>query len=49
MERLVEDISFDAPDKKGETIRIDAAYVADKIGKMAPTPISAASCCNMPA
>ena len=28
MERLVEDISFDAPDKQGETIRIDAAYVA---------------------
>ena len=28
MERLVEDISFDAPDKSGETIRIDKAYVA---------------------
>jgi ATP-dependent HslUV protease ATP-binding subunit HslU len=35
MERLVEDISFDAPDKSGETIRIDAAYVAERIGKMA--------------
>jgi len=35
MERLVEDISFDAPDKSGETIRIDAAYVEDRIGKMA--------------
>ncbi|HQZ12909.1 MAG TPA: ATP-dependent protease ATPase subunit HslU, partial [Devosia sp.] len=35
MERLVEDISFDAPDKSGETIRIDAAYVNDRIGKMA--------------
>jgi len=35
MERLVEDISFDAPDKDGETIRIDAAYVNDRIGKMA--------------
>jgi ATP-dependent HslUV protease ATP-binding subunit HslU len=35
MERLVEDISFEAPDKQGETIRIDAAYVEDRIGKMA--------------
>jgi ATP-dependent HslUV protease ATP-binding subunit HslU len=35
MERLVEDISFDAPDKSGQTIRIDAAYVADRIGRMA--------------
>lgn len=35
LERLVEDISFDAPDKAGETIRIDAAYVQDRIGKMA--------------
>ena len=35
MERLVEDISFDAPEKQGETIRIDAAYVADRVGKMA--------------
>ena len=35
MERLVEDISFEAPDKGGQTIRIDAAYVNDRIGKMA--------------
>ena len=35
LERLVEDISFDAPDKVGETIRIDGAYVQDRIGKMA--------------
>jgi ATP-dependent HslUV protease ATP-binding subunit HslU len=35
MERLVEDISFDAPDKGGQTIRIDAAYVQDRVGKMA--------------
>ena len=35
MERLVEDISFDAPDKGGQTIRIDAAYVRERIGKMA--------------
>jgi ATP-dependent HslUV protease ATP-binding subunit HslU len=35
MERLVEDISFDAPEKDGETIKIDAAYVEDRVGKMA--------------
>jgi ATP-dependent HslUV protease ATP-binding subunit HslU len=35
LERLVEDISFDAPDKSGETIRIDKAYVDERIGKMA--------------
>ncbi|WP_299637612.1 ATP-dependent protease ATPase subunit HslU [Devosia sp.] len=35
LERLVEDISFDAPDKSGETIRIDKAYVEGRIGEMA--------------
>lgn len=35
MERLVEDISFDAPDKNGETIKIDAAFVAEHVGKLA--------------
>ena len=35
MERLLEEISFDAPDKFGQTIEIDRAYVAEKIGKMA--------------
>jgi ATP-dependent HslUV protease ATP-binding subunit HslU len=35
MERLVETLSFEAPDKKGETIVIDRAYVGDKVGKMA--------------
>jgi ATP-dependent HslUV protease ATP-binding subunit HslU len=35
MERLVEQISFEAPDKAGETLRIDAGYVREKIGKMA--------------
>jgi ATP-dependent HslUV protease ATP-binding subunit HslU len=35
MERLVETLSFDAPDKQGETVVIDKAYVADKVGKMA--------------
>ena len=35
MERLVEDISFDAPDKGGETIRIDGDFVRDKVGTLA--------------
>ena len=35
MERLLEDISFDAPEKQGETIRSDAAYVNERVGKMA--------------
>ena len=35
MERLVEQLSFEAPDKTGETITVDKAYVADKVGKMA--------------
>jgi len=35
MERLVEEISFEAPDKEGQTITIDKAYVAGKIGALA--------------
>jgi len=35
MERLLEDISFEAPDRNGEAIHIDAAYVAERVGKMA--------------
>lgn len=34
MERLVEDISFEAPDKQGQTIRIDAQFVAEKVGAL---------------
>jgi ATP-dependent HslUV protease ATP-binding subunit HslU len=35
MERLVEEISFDAPEKQGESIKIDAAYVKGKIDSLA--------------
>ena len=35
MERLVEEISFDAPDRAGQTINIDAAFVRDKVGVLA--------------
>jgi ATP-dependent HslUV protease ATP-binding subunit HslU len=31
LERLIEEISFEAPDKSGQTITIDAAYVGTKI------------------
>ena len=35
MERLVEEISFDAPDHQGEVIKIDAGYVKGKIDSLA--------------
>ncbi|MGJ8528656.1 ATP-dependent protease ATPase subunit HslU [Maritalea sp.] len=35
MEKLVEDISFDAPDKDGETIKIDGDYVRKQVGVLA--------------
>ena len=34
MEKLVEDISFDAPQRHGETIRIDKAYVERRLGEL---------------
>ena len=35
MERLLEEISFSATDRAGEIIRIDAAYVRDKVADLA--------------
>jgi ATP-dependent HslUV protease ATP-binding subunit HslU len=35
MERVLEDISFTAPDRSGETIKIDAAFVEQHIGDLA--------------
>ena len=35
MERVLDEISFDATDKSGETIKIDAAYVQSRIGDLA--------------
>jgi ATP-dependent HslUV protease ATP-binding subunit HslU len=34
MEKLVEEISFNASDKGGETLAIDRAYVRDKVGSL---------------
>ena len=35
MEKVLDEISFDAPDKGGETITIDGAFVRDNIGDLA--------------
>ncbi|HRO03177.1 MAG TPA: ATP-dependent protease ATPase subunit HslU [Terricaulis sp.] len=35
MERLLDEVSFTAPDRKGETIRIDEAYVKANVGDLA--------------
>ena len=34
MERLLEEISYEAPDKSGQTIEVDSAYVKDKLGTL---------------
>jgi ATP-dependent HslUV protease ATP-binding subunit HslU len=35
MERLLDEISFSAPDRGGETIKIDADYVKTHVGDLA--------------
>ena len=35
MERVLDEISFEAADKSGETIKINAAYVTGRIGDLA--------------
>jgi ATP-dependent HslUV protease ATP-binding subunit HslU len=35
MERVLDEISFSAPDKSGETVRVDAAYVREHVGDLA--------------
>ena len=35
MERLMEEIAFDAPDKSGSTLTVDDAYVDEKLGRLA--------------
>jgi ATP-dependent HslUV protease ATP-binding subunit HslU len=34
MERVLDDISFDAPDRDGTTVSIDAAYVEKHVGDL---------------
>ena len=35
MERLLEEISFNASDRRGETVRVDAAYVRERVAPLA--------------
>jgi ATP-dependent HslUV protease ATP-binding subunit HslU len=35
MERVLDEVSFAAPDRSGETVKIDAAYVEQHIGDLA--------------
>ena len=35
MERVLDEISFEAPDKSGQTLVVDAAYVQKHIGDLA--------------
>jgi ATP-dependent HslUV protease ATP-binding subunit HslU len=35
MERVLDDISFSAPDRNGDTVKIDAAYVQKHVGDLA--------------
>ena len=35
MERLLDDVSFTAPDRAGEVVAIDAAYVRERVGDLA--------------
>jgi ATP-dependent HslUV protease ATP-binding subunit HslU len=35
MERLLDEISFDAPNRSGQTLRLDAAAVEAKLGALA--------------
>jgi ATP-dependent HslUV protease ATP-binding subunit HslU len=35
MEKLIEDLSFEAEDRKGETVTIDADYVRERLADLA--------------
>jgi len=35
MEKLLEDVSFEAEDLKGETVTVDAAYVRERLADLA--------------
>ncbi|MFZ4807423.1 MAG: ATP-dependent protease ATPase subunit HslU [Hyphomicrobiaceae bacterium] len=35
MERILDEVSFDASDRSGQTVAIDAAYVRDRVGALA--------------
>ncbi len=35
MERVLEEVSFDAPERSGDTVQIDRAFVSDRVGDVA--------------
>jgi ATP-dependent HslUV protease ATP-binding subunit HslU len=35
MERVLEDVSFSAPDHAGRTVKVDAAYVHERLDPLA--------------
>ena len=35
MEKLLEELSFEAEDRRGDTVTVDAAYVRDKLAELA--------------
>jgi len=35
MERVLDDVSFSAPDRSGESVHVDAAYVQKHVGDLA--------------
>ena len=35
MEKLLEEISFEAEDRQGETVTVDAAYVRERLAELA--------------
>jgi ATP-dependent HslUV protease ATP-binding subunit HslU len=35
MERVLDEVSFAAPDRGGDTVTVDAAYVESRIGDLA--------------
>jgi ATP-dependent HslUV protease ATP-binding subunit HslU len=34
MERLLDEVSFDAPDRGGARVRVDAAFVQERLGDL---------------
>ena len=44
MEKLLEDVSFEAEDRRGETVTVDAAYVEQQLAASPGTPTSAVTC-----
>jgi ATP-dependent HslUV protease ATP-binding subunit HslU len=35
MERVLDEVSFSAPDRSGETVKVDAGYVEARVGDLA--------------